>query len=373
MLPRHLFACTGIFLFSLHFATPARSDEEVPPRCYEYCCEAAASVAARIGPAQGHGTYALEYQGGPHGKSLIHTKATFQAWITETQERIDLNYDTNHDGFPRSIIVRAGNLHFSHRFAPSGGGTPMALVTGIYSPDTRPVLHGMIIDPAVPHLTMLDVRNYTADRIRFLRLADGLIEGRIHSDKDAKRLSAAVVVDPARGYLPVRQRSFRGGNPEVVEQEATLDWQRIQGRWFCRRYEVVHHREAVIDGMTYQRRVCRLEFKELKPVETLDAKLFHLDSLELPPGTMVGDLRKDAAEHYFPYKPEHDPRQLELDRIVESARALALTPPKVGKGVAPWQIGMTGVGAIVLGIAFYLLHRQSRFTSRTRAALPRAS
>lgn len=339
------------------------ADDGVPERCYDYCAEAAAAVAARV-PGYGRGTYAVEYHGGPHGRSLTHAKATFEAWFTETNERIDLHYEHNHDRFPRALIVRAGNLHFSHRFPPAPGAAPMVITTGIYSPDTRPVLHGLIVDPAAPHLMMLDVRNVKPEQVRFRRLEGGRIEGSFLSATEPGRVVATIEVDPSRGYLPVRQRVNHGGTPGAVSLEVTYGWERVGGRWFCKRFEAVNHGDVVMDGQTYQRRVCRLAFDDLELVKDLDPKLFRLDSLEIPPGTVVGDLRKDAAERYFVYQPERDPRQQELDQMVEAAKRLALTAVvKKGMGL-DWRLWAAGLAVLLLAGALYVWQRRARKTAQ---------
>jgi hypothetical protein len=304
--------------------TVAGAADTVPERCYEYCAEAARAVRVRTGPATGRGTYLLEYLGGPHGRSLTHARATFQTWFTETNARVDLRYEVNHDRFPRTILVRTGNLHLSHRFAPSPELTPMAVVSGIYTPDTRPVLHGLLVDPAMPHLHMFDVGSCPHGQLRFRPAGNGRIEAQVFSAKDPVRVVVVVEFDPHRGYLPCRQRFYRSDSQQnAVTLEMTYDWQRYESRWFCRAYEAIDHGSVTLDGQTFHQRRCRIVFEELKFGDAIDPALFHLDSLELPPGSVVGDLRKDAPEPYFVYKPESDPRQQELDTMVEEAKRLA--------------------------------------------------
>src|SRR4051794_13982664 len=124
--PRSVFAVilAGLSWFHNSGTASVRADDPSPSQYYEYCKAAAKSVEDRPAPGHGRGSYLLEYLGGPREKSITHARARFETWFTESHCRVDLTYEVNHDRFPRSLIVRSGNLHVSHRFRPSPESHP---------------------------------------------------------------------------------------------------------------------------------------------------------------------------------------------------------------------------------------------------------
>jgi hypothetical protein len=83
---------------------------------------------------------------------------------------------------------------------------------------------------------------------------------------------------------------------------------------------------------------------------------------------MIADLRKDAHEPYLEYKPESDPRQLELDRIVQQAGHLAAMPRVHQDGERRWGTLMgLGLASLVLIGLFLFRNRSSKRSSEGRA------
>jgi hypothetical protein len=240
------------------------------------------------------------------------------------------------------------------------------VTTGIYSPDTRPVLHGLLVDPAAPHLLMLDVRNFAKQTLRCFPTAGNLWEVRVTSSTQPDVLAAVIEIDPRRGCLPSRSQIYDGAGALV--QETTYEWERVSGRWFCRRFETVNHGQVALNGEAFGRRVCRLVYDELELDITADPKLFQMESLEIPPGTAIADLRKDALDPYLVYKPESDPRQQELDRMVEQAGRMIVTTAAEGLAQSRWLLAaFTAAG--LLGISA-LLYIARRVNVRRRLASP---
>jgi hypothetical protein len=325
-----------------------------------YAQEASGAAIQNLQSGKGTGVFEYFEQTKDQSALVLKSRARITANFDRGKYYVRLEYE-NKDGekLVRRIIICDGSAVFSSCFwekiqHPTGAEGYIHPAEGEIK---RATAAKFPLDVSCLAKQILDVntffKNISPDLIAFEKRAK-----RYYGTYPVnKTVTGVLVLDPEANYNVVENTITNAGERDPA-QKWLASWKQLNNVWVITDYaEQLDLRPRGLPLMVW-----KVSFDKFEPNCTIDKKLFHLDSLELPKNSRLLDQRRNANERTYYYDSPKETDSAHLDTMVAQLQTLPTSPVARTQPfwLTAWFWSLNAFGVLLAGLGLTLRWRRAR-------------